>query len=319
MTDYAKNGGANGGQNPPQTLTLDHVNPSTRLLEKRRQMFEVQEALDAQKEEFARREEAFRRREEGLRKKDLELQESLIKFNKFLQENESKKCRAEKRAAEEAKQRKVKQAEIEKLKEQLDSMTGSCSKLKEKVEKNIMYQKYLEQVQDIVPEDYSEISDLLNRYKTLQDANTDLTTRQRTHEELNEKKRSEYVNYTKEQTTDILNFNNEIASLQKALETAESAAIRVQNEVDAEIRSTSDRTLELGQILMAVENLLQRCTSKKHGSILKHKETTTEDSQGQGRAQSDELRRKARQAMSDLEVIAAYLVDFTDIANGMRS
>ena len=53
-------------RNLPQTLTLDHVSPATRLLEKRRQMFEVQEALDAQKEEFARREEAFRRREEGL-------------------------------------------------------------------------------------------------------------------------------------------------------------------------------------------------------------------------------------------------------------
>ena len=71
----------------PQTLTLDHVSPATRLLEKRRQMFEVQEALDAQKEEFARREDTFRRREESLRKRDLELQESLIKFNKFLQEN----------------------------------------------------------------------------------------------------------------------------------------------------------------------------------------------------------------------------------------
>ena len=59
-----------GGRNKslPQTLTLDHVSPATRLLEKRRQMFEVQEALDAQKEEFARREDAFRRREETLRK-----------------------------------------------------------------------------------------------------------------------------------------------------------------------------------------------------------------------------------------------------------
>jgi hypothetical protein len=51
-------------------------------------MFEVQEALNSQKEEFTRREDAFRRREEALRRKDLELQESLIKFNKFLQENE---------------------------------------------------------------------------------------------------------------------------------------------------------------------------------------------------------------------------------------
>ena len=47
----------------PQTLMLDHVSPATRLLEKRRQMFEVQEALNAQKDEFNRRENAFRRRE----------------------------------------------------------------------------------------------------------------------------------------------------------------------------------------------------------------------------------------------------------------
>lgn len=37
-----------------KTLILEHVAPATRLLEKRRQMFEVQEALEAQKTEFAR-------------------------------------------------------------------------------------------------------------------------------------------------------------------------------------------------------------------------------------------------------------------------
>ncbi len=72
----------------PNSLLLQHTSPATKLLEKRRQMFEVQEALNSQKEEFSRREDAFRRQEEGLRRKDLELQESLIKFNKFLQENE---------------------------------------------------------------------------------------------------------------------------------------------------------------------------------------------------------------------------------------
>ena len=96
----------------PQTLTLDHVSPATRLLEKRRQMFEVQEALDAQKEEFQRREATFKRREEMLKKKDLELQESLIKFNKFLQENESKRNRAIKRASDERKQREQKEAHL---------------------------------------------------------------------------------------------------------------------------------------------------------------------------------------------------------------
>ncbi len=45
-------------------VDFQHVTPATRLLEKRRQVLEVQEALDAQKEEFERREELFKQREE---------------------------------------------------------------------------------------------------------------------------------------------------------------------------------------------------------------------------------------------------------------
>jgi hypothetical protein len=45
--------------------------------------------LEQQKQSF-NREEVFSRREGSLRKKDLGLQESLIKFSKFLQENDSK-------------------------------------------------------------------------------------------------------------------------------------------------------------------------------------------------------------------------------------
>ena len=81
-------------------------------------MFEVQEALDAQKEEYLRHEDAFRRREEALRKKDVELQDSLIKFNKFLQENESKRKRAVTRAADERKQIEQKELDVERLSRQ---------------------------------------------------------------------------------------------------------------------------------------------------------------------------------------------------------
>ena len=65
---------------------MEHVTPATRLLEKRRQMFDVQESLEHQKVEFNRKEDGFKKREQGLKKKDLELQESLIKFSKFLRE-----------------------------------------------------------------------------------------------------------------------------------------------------------------------------------------------------------------------------------------
>lgn len=73
-----------GSPNFPQTLSLDQASAANRLLDKRRQMFEVQEAMSIQKEESNRREDAFKLREEGLRIKDQLLQESLTKFNKFL-------------------------------------------------------------------------------------------------------------------------------------------------------------------------------------------------------------------------------------------
>lgn len=46
--------GPGGAAGIPHSFLLDHVSPATRLLEKRRQMFEIQEALEAQKEEFSR-------------------------------------------------------------------------------------------------------------------------------------------------------------------------------------------------------------------------------------------------------------------------
>lgn len=49
---------ADGQSMTPRNFLLDHVSPATRLLEKRRQMFEIQEALEAQKEEYSRQDGA---------------------------------------------------------------------------------------------------------------------------------------------------------------------------------------------------------------------------------------------------------------------
>mmetsp|Transcript_3380 Transcript_3380/g.4258 ORF Transcript_3380/g.4258 Transcript_3380/m.4258 type:complete len:80 (-) Transcript_3380:595-834(-) len=68
---------------------------------------------------------------------------------------------------------------------------------------------------------------------------------------------------------------------------------------------------------MAVENLLQRCTSKRHGSILKHTETNKEEQQVYHKS-TDELARKGKQAMGELDVIAAYMVDFNSIQDTLR-
>ena len=50
-----------------------------------------------------RKESSFKKREMDLRNKDFEIQERLLKFSKYLQDNEAKKKRAEGRAKEEEK------------------------------------------------------------------------------------------------------------------------------------------------------------------------------------------------------------------------
>ncbi|EGZ21326.1 hypothetical protein PHYSODRAFT_488998 [Phytophthora sojae] len=322
----------------PQTLTLDHVSPATRLLEKRRQMFEVQEALDAQKEEFARREDAFHRREEGLRKKDLELQESLIKFNKFLQENESKRNRAVKRASDEVKQRMNKEQEVARLQTQLAALQRESDALGAQVRHHLKYTRYLELVQEAVPEDYPEVSDLVNRYHTLRETNRDLSQNQITHEEESESKRLEFAAFQKERANEILTFNNRIAALQRALEREELLGVRLQHETDASLRATTQKTLALGQIIMAIGNLLQRCTSGIHGQILKHVEGSYH-AQGSNQSGNDipassaasantgggktasgiseaDVIHHGQRAMIDLDVVAAYMMDFTAIVQG---
>lgn len=110
-------------------LQMDSVSPSTKLLEKRRLMYEVQEAFDRQKEEERRKEEIFRKKEAELRARDLYIQEQLIHFNKALQENEAKQTRARKRAEDERNAINQKQSNKVKLEGNLTEIQEESKKI----------------------------------------------------------------------------------------------------------------------------------------------------------------------------------------------
>ncbi|CAN0111432.1 unnamed protein product [Ectocarpus sp. 4 AP-2014] len=316
-------GGPGGPSGVSHNFLLDHVSPATRLLEKRRQMFEIQEALEAQKEEFSRREDAFRRREDALRKKDLELQESLIKFNKFLQENESKRNRAVKRAGDERKQREQKEQEIIKLRKQCRERQDEETRLKRDLEEHRRYHDFLAQVVEAATEDYSEVQDLLKRFATLKDANKNLNEAQARDEGETERLRSEFSNYTKERTNEILNESNEIAGMQKLLEMTGREVLLLQNELDNKISNMSDRTLEMGQVLGAVANILDRCVGARAkrgvgGATSKAVEVRAPNGKSgpvskSGPKKLEDLEAEGKLAMDRLEDIANYMGDYRDI------
>ena len=137
-------------------------------------------------------------------------------------------------------------------------------------------------------EDYHEIQDLLNRHKTLRGANDDLSRRQKDYEDLSEKQKDDFIKYMKERANEILNANNEIAFLQDKLESTESTTYRLQNEVDSTIRGMSDKTLELCQILSAVDNLLERFVRHMHSHKQKRDVPSEKKATGKPAAKSAE-------------------------------
>lgn len=218
-----------------------------------------------------RKEEVFKIREQGLKKKDLELQESLIKFSKFLQENDAKRNRAEKKAVDERRLRTMKEGDIVALKELLDELKAERSSTSTVVEQNMRYQKYLEQVLDIADQ-YHEISDLLMRFATLEATNDDLRQQAKGTSETNEVTRAELQSYTKSRTDEILNLNNKISRKKKELEEKERVCFALESKKDYAMQTESQKRLQHGQVCMATENLSLRC---KEMSKLKHPEYTS--------------------------------------------
>merc|ERR1711917_138690 len=167
------------------------ITSATRLLEERREMVEVEHALIAQKEEFQMRKESLQQRTEELERKEQQLKESLLKFDKFLKENDAKRARAIKKSAE----------------------------------KHEIYQKFMQKVLD-QSEEFSETREIIDRYNTLVATHSDLLDREQLNQKASEDEKARLVRFTEEKNNQILHYNNKLAQLQTRLDQAQSNAVK---------------------------------------------------------------------------------------------
>ena len=67
---------------------------ATKLLQKRKELYDAYELLDKQRVEFQKEEKQIKQREEQIKNEDEKIQTDLVKFYRFIKNNESKKQRA---------------------------------------------------------------------------------------------------------------------------------------------------------------------------------------------------------------------------------
>ncbi|CAK9000338.1 Cilia- and flagella-associated protein 73 (Flagella-associated protein 73) (Modifier of inner arms 2 protein) (Mia2p) [Durusdinium trenchii] len=238
---------------------VTQTSQSTLLLKKRKEMREVDEALEFMKEEFKARMEACDERQREFEKKQFEMKEQVARFEKFVQENDAKRSRAEAKAKSESRMRVQHEEKIAALNKQLHDMQQEQDMLDSELDKLRRYQVYLEMSVEASEGEYEEIPDILNRYKTLKGANHDLQHLVGEGETEMDSIRSE-LNQLRRATQNALLVNNsKIHANQKTLENIRARALKVDNEREMGERFTKDRFRESGQVVMSIKNLHARC------------------------------------------------------------
>jgi DNA repair exonuclease SbcCD ATPase subunit len=286
-------------------LQVDTVSPATRLLEKRRWLYDVQDRFDQSLEEEKRKEEMFKTREAELRNRDLATQEKLIQFNKTLQDNEAKRERAEARLREELKQIEAKNSRKKAQMERLNELSEKSRKLNSHMTEMQRYGQFLEQVKEKNPEEFSDINDILSLHDKLTNALVSLQNTQRNLEEEKQRLRTLRDNIEKKKKDEVLELNIEIANLTKQYDTIEQRRQELTKRVDTSSQAATEKTLELGQILTTVDNLYNRC--ENGGLKINHKEYYKAQLT---RQQGDDSNEKVRQTLVKMEIIKSYLDDF---------
>ena len=155
---------------------IDQVSQSTLLLKKKKEMYQVDDALDVVKNEYNLRMEAWDLRQKKFDSKQKEMKENVTKFEKFVKENDAKRQRAEAKAKAERKMLEQKEAEQRKQMSEFAALERERTRQIAQLEKLVKYKEYLEVVVESAEDETAEeISDLINRHATLKNANIDLT------------------------------------------------------------------------------------------------------------------------------------------------
>ena len=299
--------------NSQPSLPMEGISPATKLLEKRRLMYEIQESFERAKDDEKQREEVFKTKEAQLRARDLFIQEQLITFNKFLQDNEIKKARANKRYEDENKGKKQKEEKYEKLRKEIKKSKKENHRLERQVQNIRKYEDYLELVRDRNPDDFQDISEILNRYNTLKDANTDLTNKKNKLElQLDEKKR-ERDHYEKSNKDKQLEINIEITVQQKRLDDMEGERIEKTKNAETDKNARVQKNLELGRMLDAIDNLFDRC--KRDGIKVNY----DQGMQASQIVDKDSFLDRANAAKGKLTAIQQYYQAFKEVIEDFRT
>ncbi|OQS00540.1 hypothetical protein ACHHYP_03383 [Achlya hypogyna] len=251
----------------PLVSGVSLMSQSTLLLKKRKELREVNDALEFMKEEYAQRVENCAERQREFERKQQEMRDQVSKFEKFIKENDSKRTRAELKAKTEHRSAEQNEVRKKQLVAQYEKDLGQREQLEKKRDQLLKYRTYLDSAVEASEQEYEEIADILNRYATLVDANNDLKVQVQSAESQIDRLRQDLRTFKTEMENNILVQNSEIHGHQQHLEKIRGETFQLDLDRGRDDRTYNDRSRESGQIVLAIKNLYNRCRTSMGGKI----------------------------------------------------
>ncbi|KAJ1553314.1 hypothetical protein HK096_008338 [Nowakowskiella sp. JEL0078] len=198
---------------------------STLLLQKKKEMQQVQSLLENKRSEFAKRMDECKEKQEELRTK-------------------------------------VEQ-ELSLLHEQLTKEQLKAENILRMIVKYKVYERYLQSVVDVLPADYLDvnephINDVIMRHKTLVETNDDLINILQQYQDDTEKEAGRLTELVKEKNDLILVYNSTLGTQKKKYDKLKQECAYLEQKIEERDNTGKERMRILGETKMAINNLHDR-------------------------------------------------------------
>ena len=145
----------------------------------------------------------------------------------------------------------------------LEDIKAKAKKIEKKVESIKKFEKFLERVKDANPDEFSELIDILSRYKQLVAKNDELKLKQKKYADEHDLISTQLSNFENEMEVKQTLINNRMSKLQEELEKEDKQKSQLLALRDENTKLKSKKITETGQILMTIDNLYQKCEQMK--------------------------------------------------------
>lgn len=259
----------------------NQTSQSTLLLKKRKEMREVDESLEVMKDAYKRRMDFCEERRLQFEAKQTKMRDNVIKFEKFIQENDAKRQRAEAKIKQERKMYDQKCQELKSTLSSIKDLKEGQDKVIEELQKYNGYAAYLQDFADRNQEmGFIEMSDIIKRYWTLKESNNSLMESIREQENQVDDYRSKLSDLLiKKENSGLVN-NSLLQQQQQVLDDVRIQAKAIEQGTEIETESQKNDLRDMAEIVQGVRNLFNRCqagTDKKAKLTLSKEATLIEN------------------------------------------